>query len=736
MKASLRIFLNDMKNIGTNWVAAVLIGGLTLLPSLYAWFNIEASWDPYSQTDQIPVGIVNEDVGTVVRDKEIQVGEQLVDTLKDNHSMDWQFVDRKEAMEKLNYGDYFAVIVIPKNFSEKLGTVISGHPEKATVEYYVNEKVNAIAPKITEKGASVIVEQITSNFISTVNGLIFDEFNKIGIELEENLPDIEKFEDYIFTLEERLPEIHDILNDTISDADRAEQLIGKAEDLIPRVQDVTTNGLQTIDNTTLFLEDAENRLDEISPKVKERLTRIQTMVTETNDFVSEIDTTTINITDGNQITGPLSQQLEDTLTSVNTIEEALNQLQQQGDIVQAPITEGEESQVGPDQQNNQEAITNALTEIETIQQNLLKTQEQVNQLNSQLAGKQDEVNQVLSNLKDRTEKANEDVNAFVKEYNESIEPRVREEVANAKETLSKARSILVEIQTTLPEVQAMLNRTEANLAEGKDVLNYVSGEFPYVNTKVNELADRLRDFQGKTDINEMIDLLQNNPEAERSFFAEPVVLNQNKVFSIPNYGTGMTPFYTVLAIWVGGLLLISLLSTDIHHKKNFTGRQVYFGKSLTFISIGFFQTLIVTLGNLFLLKVPIAEPFFFVLFGLLCSLVFILIVYTLVSVFGDVGKALAIVILVLQIAGSGGTYPVVLLPKFFQMINPFLPFTYAIDLMREAVGGIVWKRVFHDVTFIILFGAIAIIIGGFLKEIINKYTDKLKEKSKKSGLFH
>src|SRR5699024_7051577 len=133
-----------MKNIGINWVAAILIGGLVLLPSLYAWFNIAASWDPYGQTDQIPIGVVNEDTGATVRGEEIDVGQELVDTLKDNDTMDWKFVDKETAMDNVEYGDYFAVIVVPENFSENLSTVIENDPQKATVEYYVNEKINAI----------------------------------------------------------------------------------------------------------------------------------------------------------------------------------------------------------------------------------------------------------------------------------------------------------------------------------------------------------------------------------------------------------------------------------------------------------------------------------------------------------------------------------------------------------------------------------------------------------------
>ena len=182
----------------------------------------------------------------------------------------------------------------------------------------------------------------------------------------------------------------------------------------------------------------------------------------------------------------------------------------------------------------------------------------------------------------------------------------------------------------------------------------------------------------------------------------------------------MTPFYTVLSIWVGCLLLISLLSTDAESRNDVGPREVYIGKLMTFMSIGLLQTVIITVGDLLILGVQAQSPFLFILFGLFISIIFMLIVYTLVTLFGDVGKAMAIVMLVLQIAGSGGTYPIMLLPSFFQFINPALPFTYAIDLMREAVGGIVWKQATTDITFLLITGTVFILIGFFLKEAINQ----------------
>src|SRR5690625_623180 len=227
MRNIINIYMLDVKNMMTNWVILIIIGGLVLLPSLYAWLNIKASWDPYGQTNQIPVGVVNEDEGAVIRDERIHVGNDIVDTLKENRNFNWQFVDRHTAMKEVEYGNYYAVIVIPKEFSTMLGTVISKHPEKAQIDYYVNEKMNAIAPKITEKGASVIVEKISSQFIATINGVIFDMFNQIGLELEADLPDIKQFEKYLFTLEAELPSIYDLLVSTNDDGTKALQMIEK-----------------------------------------------------------------------------------------------------------------------------------------------------------------------------------------------------------------------------------------------------------------------------------------------------------------------------------------------------------------------------------------------------------------------------------------------------------------------------------------------------------------------------
>lgn len=712
MKKIWDIYRLDIKNIVKNLSVLIVVGGLIFLPSLYAWFNIKASWDPYSQTDQIRVGVVNEDNGTSIRGESIDVGDELITILKDNDSMNWQFVNRDKAMSEVEYGNYYAVIVIPEDFSENLATVVSGSPEKAEMEYYVNEKINAIAPKITDKGVSVIVEEISSEFVSTVNGVIFDMFNQIGLELEQEYPDIKNFKEYIFDLEDSLPEIHDVLMSTEDDAVGAEDLIVKALDKVPDVEVITNDGITKINSAIEVLDQLEVKLDEISPTIQADLQKIQDGIDEVNDMLAELDSSDVSF-DG------IEGSMDDVNDKISSLTKELDKAEESLSDVQEQLPE------------ENEEIATIINEIQAMNETLVNMEKESEKISNFM----EKVEEKLEFTADIDEISTEKIEQFATSYTDIIEPRLRSEIKSGKQTLNNAKSLVVDIQTTIPEIEKLLESTSIHLDDGQKLLTSVLNEYPYVNDKVKATAERIRDIESETDVSEIIELLKNDSNLEKSFFAEPVVLQKNEIFPIPIYGMGMTPFYTALAVWVGALLLISLLTTDIVDDPTIKPRHMYFGRLLTFLSIGFLQTLIVVLGDVFLLKVEVQSLFFFILFSLIVSGVFMTIVYTTASVFGDVGKALVIIMLVLQIAGSGGTYPVALLPEFFQNINPLLPFTYAIDLLREAVGGIVVKRALIDIITLLGIGTLFILAGAFLKAPINKFMSKVMG-SKGSRLFH
>lgn len=711
MKNIFHIYKSDVKSIVTNVMSLVLIGGLIFLPSLYAWLNIKASWDPYAQTNQIPIGFVNEDEGANIRGEDIDVGQDLEDYLKEDNNFNWQFVNRTEGIAELEYGTFYAMIVVPKDFSETLGSVIQSEPKKATMEYFVNEKINAIAPKITDKGASVIVEELSSEFISTVNGVIFEMFNEIGLELEESMPDIEQFEEYVFTLEKELPNIHEKLVDMDDQLTKASKMIEIATNKIPEAKEVMQKGLNAIHKTDTFLQKVESEIKAISPALKEEVKEIETVFTDVETKRNEIEKAIV---------------AEKDAIDIEAIEKELPEMAVQIDEMIVSL------------QKIQDELTEPNNQIEELINNLQMIKEDINHVESKTVDIKafiEQHEQFYQDLQDNINVVTEiDLQKFVQQYEEEIEPNMLAEIHKGQQTVQQAKDKLTEINDTVPEIEAMLGNTETKISEGQEALDKLFASYPQIQDRVNSLANTIRKVQDETDIKEIVELLLNDSEKEKGFFAEPVVLNRNEVFPVPNYGTGMTPFYTVLSLWVGGLLLISLLSPNVPETA-LNSKITYTGRLLTFISIGLLQTLIVTMGDMFIIGVDVSHPIWFVIFGLLISFVFMSIVYTAVAILGDVGKAVAIILLVLQIASSGGTYPVVLLPEFFQSVNPFLPFTYGVDLMREAVGGIIWRRALTDIVFLIGFATISISAGVFLKGPVQAKMTKVVQ-SKGGRLFH
>lgn len=711
MKQIWDIYRADLHSIVTKFMTLVVIGGLIFLPSLYAWLNIKASWDPYAKTDQIPIGFVNEDVGATIQGEEVYVGEDLARELEEDASFDWHFVDRETGLDEVEYGNYYATIIVPENFSETLGSVISNEPKKAEMEYYVNEKINAIAPKITDKGASVIVEEISSQFIATVNGIIFEMFNDLGLELEESLPNIELFEGYVFRLEEQLPLIHDKLFEMDEQLDEAKQYVADAKSYVTQTEQLLASGKQTVSEANKFLVNAEQDIRELSSKANEEIkaieTQLDTFTKEKDQLADELEriTAEINIS-------TLQAEIDEALKDLADMEAELK-------VIEGKLDE-------PNEQ-----LSSFIDQLQTMQTELRSVKASVGSLDSFY----EENKQLFETVQAHVDEFSAaDISGSMDEILAQAEAESLDKLKDIQGAVAKAEQHLLNAENSIPKIERVIGTIEGKIAEGKTVITTLLNKYPVVYEQVKELADKIRQVQSEADLTMIIDLLLNDPEAEKNFFKEPVTLHKNEVFPIANYGTGMTPFYTVLSLWVGGLLLISLLSPNVPGQEQLNPKVVYTGRLLTFLTIGIFQTLIVTLGDIFIIGVSVSHKFWFVVFGLLISFVFMSIVYTAVAILGDVGKAVAIILLVLQIASSGGTYPVVLLPEFFQMVHPILPFTYGVDLMREAVGGIIWKRALLDILALVIFATITMLLGLFLKGPVQKKLSNVL-KSKEGRLF-
>lgn len=691
--------MDDLRSTYKNIFVCIIIIFLMVIPSIYAWFNIVASWDPYANTGGILVGVSNNDKGTELKGETINLGNEVIQGLKGNSDLGWKFTTEKDAIAKVNKGDYYASIIIPENFSEHIATVITEDPVKAEIDYYVNEKINSIAPKMTAAGANSIVDNVSKSFIKTASGSILSIFNELGITLQNELPTIQKMKNMVYLLEGQLPEIEQTINTVQTHVTRAEDIILKVNDGLKAVEDIRLQKDQLISDVSVYVDSAQQAFNDMHPLLEENLSMINNDNESIIDLASRLKNQDLATDDINQLTERGRRIVEKEIYLLDSIYNLLvrvNQLNEQN-ILQA--------------------------EVESINNLRENTAKQLQALNAQtfdvLGDYSESSNSVLMTLQNNQEETGVKFEKLGTEMHALLE---------------KVAITLEDGAESLPEVKKLLEKTNQTLLIHTGDISKLQDTFPEVEDKITGLANKMREIDKSYNMDEVISFLRNDMEKESDFLSEPVLLKQHSLFPIPNYGSAMSPFFTSLSLWVGGTILISMLKVDVSQKV-YSPYQIYIGRYLIFFVIGCMQALIVSIGNIFIIDVYVVDKLAYILFSVLISTVFTLLVYTFVSVLGNVGKGISVVLMVLQISSSGGTFPIQVTPPFFQHINPFLPFTYAVSLLRESVGGIAWNVATKDILILLIFILLTFLFGVILKKPFHARTQKMKDKLYGSRLF-
>ena len=714
MKNILKIYKEDMKKIFTNYAALIVFIALSILPSLYAWFNIKASWDPYGKeaTSQIKIGVVNKDKGAELKGEFKNIGNQIIDQLKENDVMGWQFVSEKEAVKAVEEGSYYAMITIPEEFSENILSLITDDIKKGKIIYTVNEKVNAIAPKITVKGATAVQENVNKTVIETVSDIVLSTAKDLGIEVEGQLPKLDNLYDKLVEIQSKFKDLYETTDLAYDGVNKVADLVTNLQNDIPLITDTlnSTKGLAT--NLIDFISKSQTEINNIAPTIKTDIGLVRDLADEVSSYVDVvINAINTGSENANVLLGNLNTKvsgLRDYLTSIRVLVEKINGHSQNGalsDVLNNLITaENTLNQL----YNEIESIKNSLANGNLIDTSKLENVKTV--LN--------DVSNITGNLYDR--------------FDSEILGNINTILNTANDSAKSALEILQRAQDKLPKVEEILTTVSALCNKGNEGIKYAKDNLPRTEEIVNEVTSKVAKIKDSSDLKDLLKLIANNVEERSNYLTSPVELEENSLYPMRNYGTAMTPFYSVLSLWVGMTLLVSMFSVEAHGEYNHM--EVYFGKLLLFLTIGMTQALIVALGDLYLLKIYCVNPALFVTGILFTSITFVAIVYSLVSVFGNVGKVTAIILLVLQVAGSGGTFPIQLTPKFFQIINPFLPFTYAISFARESIGGVVQSVLVKDIVIMLIYIVVAILISIFLKKPINNLLSGFTKKFHESGL--
>jgi putative membrane protein len=758
MKNIFKIYKRDINRIRTNWVARLMIIVMIIIPSMYSLINIKASWDPYANTSGIRIAVVNEDKGAVYKEQNINLGKELIDKLKDNDKLGWVFTDKESAKKDLLLEKYYATIEIPENFSEKATTLAEKNIEKPQLIYTVNEKKNAVAPKMTDSGVQTVKSELDQNIIKTVSGILFRICNEKGVDIQDNRPKLRKIVDNIYELDDNMAELETILDDATDGTGQLAKVLNKANDMLPTLSNTLDSSEDFLNNSKAVLNDTQGQLSDISPIIKEDLVKSENILDNSSVELKNLDKnilpevakkTLLNIRDASNAT---KETISDSITKLNSIKRFLNKLSQIKIEIPSFGDSSTQSNTLLSQLNKQvDALKSMQDNLKDISKMISDTTDKLSTIEDKLqivVDKSDEELNKIDNkgldtqtLKDTiivVDELHSAVADITDSYDSEIVSGVERGINSTRDILDNSSDIVKEGQKTLPELENLLNVSQDTTQLSTDELNNLKNKFPDARGKVHELADKLREMDEDDRIDELLDMMASNWENQSEFVASPVEIEDNRLFPWTNYGTASTPFYTVLCLWVGALLgsaLLAVNAPDFEDGTIIKPYEMYLGKLLMFFTVGICQAICASLGALLILKSHSVHPIMTVLYSIFVSIIFITIVYTAASLLEAVGKAIMVVLLVLQMAGASGNFPIEVTPALFQMVYPYLPFTYAISGMRQIMGGIIYQILFKDMTMLCMYAAATIIIGLISKGTVNKLTSKTMEKLNKSGIM-
>lgn len=633
IKGVKEIFKNDIKAIKNNPVVMFVLLIIIIIPSLYALLNIQATWDPYARTGNIEVAVVNNDIGHTRNGTDYNVGNILVDELKTNKNFNWKFVSEKDALNGVKKGDYYAALIIPADFSEDLLSIQTTSPQQAKIEYVVNDKLNPVAPRLTNAGADTVQTKINNEVIKTIDGIIFGQLSDVGSMIKDNKGQFLKLKGFVNELNGKIDDIDGTLGQASSDMNTVNKIWPHISAALPEIKTYSNYVRNKYD--TLYNQVASNpqkalaTIQDLELKVNDTITGLK--------YVDAILTSLYNAT-GDQQLKPVIAQIENDISMAHKVLGVLKALE-------TDIKDGKNPQ-----------------------------------------GK-------LNELKSLIDKMDDGVNTL----------------ANNKD-----------------EINQKINNASAKLA-------LVNSKWPIFKKAIPVAADKLNSID-ENDINKLIAFTDTNQGDVQNYFESPVELEKKRMYPVDTYGSALAPFYIPISLWIGCIISVAMITMRVKTEKKYNAESVYLGRMGLFIIISLLQALLVAIGSI-LLHVQMTSALLFALTTLYIGLCAMIIVYSLTSAFGNAGKALAIIILVLQITATGGIFPVEILPPFFQAINPFLPLTYAVGALREVVAGVIWSNFWYNIWALALFPALTFVLTLLIKEKMDKRAQWTEDHLKKSGLF-
>ena len=703
------IFLRDVKRILRNPVALVVTMGVAIIPSLYAWCNILANWDPYANTGNIQVAVANEDEGTTsTLVGHLNAGQQTVTQLKSNHQLGWRFVSKQHAVDGVKAGKYYAAIVLPKDFSSSLIGTVTGEKNQPSITYYINEKMNAIAPKITDTGATTIDEQINATFVSSVADAVAKQVKAAAGNTTDSLHTAQS-------------DVVNNLNDTINQLETVQQQLGGTRSTLDKATTTIDSAKRTNTALASAINDALNTITSTSDLLAQTRAQTQRFSTTLTGALDNGSTqlSGLQVTVGN-VTGTM-------LNGLNTTQDALSQV--------SSSMRGVNSTAG----EALDGMDNALkaSGLDPNSQTYKDLSAQISEARKQLTFQQQRIDafdhdttSIITSGKNTATALNSDITslsnngtAAMAKARANLTDAVMPNLNTGLDTLSLANGslagTLTTLQGTLKQGNGLLDQLSRTVSQTNATLDGAQTQLANLSKQLSTTRTDVASLSSSRMFQQLSEMLGLNANEIGSFVGEPVHLDEKVLYPVENYGSAVTPFYTNLALWVGGFVLVAIYKLEVDRDekiRKYTPRQGYTGRWLLFVTVGFLQAIIATIGDL-ALGIQCEHPFLFVLAGVFASFVYVNIIYALAVAFRHIGKAIAVILVIIQIPGAAGLYPIEMMPEFFRRLKPFLPFTYGINAMRGPIGGMYANHYWLDMLSLFWYLPAALFIGLVVRKL-------------------
>ncbi|MBQ7148822.1 MAG: YhgE/Pip domain-containing protein [Pseudobutyrivibrio sp.] len=725
MKNIIKIIAFDIKRLSTNVVAMVVIIGLTVIPCLYAWFNILSNWDPYGEdaTSHLQVAVASNDQGIMIGNYEINVGDIIIKNLKENKTIGWVFTDTsEEAVGGVHSGEYYAALVIDEQFSADMISFLGGDIENPVITYYENEKKNAIAPKITGKVKTAIQREVDQAFVSTIAetilkaGEYFANIDEQGNITGKGISKLEQLDSDLNGVILVLDSYIALMDSTEQVSEASKEVAKSAKSITKVAEEMAKNAQNDAPVAKEKIQNTKNQVDDKVYALNNKLDRMAETLGEVNSIVAALPVPTIG--KGQEI-----QQKLDVISAIwgaDTDPNSLNYL------------------VNNFSTGNEEIDSRIKTTLADLKfrNDTLKNDVQA-LVDAENQGNADTVELKNKITTDVTDCQNSMANVRA-QYANILAPTTQRAINSAVSSVEEIEQLLNYDAKSIDAVVADLKNYSLLMNKSKSSLVKSRDEAVQMEASLAKIISELKGLSENEAYEKFMDLVRSDPELLSEFISSPVEVSNEYVYPVENNGSMTAPFYIVLSIWVGSLIMSTILKTtvkDTSNLDNVKNWQCFFGRYFVTLVIGQIQTLITVLGAFLFVGIQCENRFLFWAACAWSSLVYSLLLYSFAYSFGNVGEALSVILMVIQVAGAGGTFPIEVLPKVFQTLYRFMPFKYSMNALRECIGGFYEHTYKECMLTLLIYVGIAVFIGVVLYHPFKFLNEKIEISKEKSGIL-